>query len=158
MTTPLKGRMWWLIWDNPAHNIKGLLGICGKCVAGKWARYQCSKLSQKSNHSLCLACQNINIKSKKNFKKDPGTHAKLSSSGRRTGSNLEHCKYISISRVHNVASGVMISSFSVPSSVHTDDTAYPVRYGLQLLSMYQWLSARLQYLQCVSIGDTATLH
>ena len=26
------------------------------------------------------------------------------------------------------------------------------------LSTYQWLSARLQYLQCISNGDTAVLH
>ena len=52
---------------------------------------QCSKLSQKSCQSSCLESQIINIKLKKILKKVPGPPPKLSASGRRTGSNLEHC-------------------------------------------------------------------
>ena len=51
---------------------------------------QCSKLSQKSYQSSCLESQIINIKLKKILKKVPGPPPKLSASGRRTGSNLEH--------------------------------------------------------------------
>ena len=51
---------------------------------------QCSKLSQKSCQSSCLESQIINIKLKKILKKVPGPPPKLSASGRRTGSNLEH--------------------------------------------------------------------
>ena len=53
---------------------------------------QCSKLSQKSCKSSCLESQIINIKLRKIFKKVPGPPPKLSASGRRTGSNLEHCR------------------------------------------------------------------
>ena len=52
---------------------------------------QCSKLNQKSCQSCCLESQIINIKLKKSFKKVPGPPPKLSASGWRTGSNLEHC-------------------------------------------------------------------
>ena len=52
--------------------------------------FQCSKLSKKSCRSSCLESQIINIKLKKIFKKVPGPPPKLSASGRRTGSNLEH--------------------------------------------------------------------
>ena len=51
---------------------------------------QCSKLNQKSCQSCCLESQIINIKLKKSFKKLPGPPPKLSASGWRTGSNLEH--------------------------------------------------------------------
>ena len=52
---------------------------------------QCSKLNQKSCQSCCLESQIINIKLKTSFKKVPGPPPKLSASGWRTGSNLEHC-------------------------------------------------------------------
>ena len=51
---------------------------------------QCSKLNQKSCQSCCLESQIINIKLKKSFKKVTGPPPKLSASGWRTGSNLEH--------------------------------------------------------------------
>ena len=52
--------------------------------------WQCSKLNQKSCQSCCLESQIINIKLKKSFKKVTGPLPKLSASGWRTGSNLEH--------------------------------------------------------------------
>ena len=52
---------------------------------------QRSKLNQKSCQSCCLESQIINIRLKKSFKKVPGPPPKLSASGWRTGSNLEHC-------------------------------------------------------------------
>ena len=52
---------------------------------------QCSKLSQESCQSSCLESQIINIELRKIFKKVLGPPPKLSASGRRTGSNLEHC-------------------------------------------------------------------
>ena len=55
--------------------------------------HQCSKLSQKSCQSFCLESQIINIKLKKIFQKVPSPLPKLSASGRRTGSNLEHCHH-----------------------------------------------------------------
>ena len=58
-----------------------------------WNSYQCSKLSQKSCQSSCLEYQIINIKLKKISKKVPSPPPKLPASGRRTGSNLEHCSY-----------------------------------------------------------------
>ena len=57
---------------------------------------QCSKLDQKSCQSCCLESQIINIKLKKSFRKFPGPPPKLSASGWRTGSNLEH--WISLAR------------------------------------------------------------
>ena len=30
--------------------------------------------------------------------------------------------------------------------------------GMNLLTKYRWFSARLQYLQCISTGDTAVMH
>ena len=49
------------------------------------------KLNQISCQSCCLESQIINIKLNKSFKKVPGPPPKLSASGWRTGSNLEHC-------------------------------------------------------------------
>ena len=51
---------------------------------------QCSKLNPKSCQSCCLESQILNIKLKKSLKKVPGPPPKLSASGWRTGSNLEH--------------------------------------------------------------------
>ena len=61
---------------------------------------QCSKLSQKSFQSSCLESQIINIKLKKILKKVPGPPPKLSASGRRTGSNLEHWFISRVSQIH----------------------------------------------------------
>ena len=63
--------------------------ICCCSLLKSWL-IQCSKLSQKSCQSSCLESQIINIKLKKILKKVPGPPPKLSASGRRTGSNLEH--------------------------------------------------------------------
>ena len=51
---------------------------------------QCSKLSQQNCQSCCVESQIINIKLKKSLKKVPSPPPKLSASGWRTGSNLEH--------------------------------------------------------------------
>ena len=56
-------------------------------------QWQCSKLSRKSCQSFCLESQIINIKLRKIFQKVPSPPPKLSASGRRTGSNLEHCQW-----------------------------------------------------------------
>ena len=50
-----------------------------------------NSVKKKSCQSSCLESQIINIKLKKIIRKVPGPPPKLSASGRRTGSNLEHC-------------------------------------------------------------------
>ena len=77
--------------DIPYMNINLYLYWNRAClVPSHHLQKQCSKLSQKSCQSSCLESQIINIKLRKIFKKVPGPPPKLSASGRRTGSNLEH--------------------------------------------------------------------
>ena len=45
----------------------------------------------------------------------------------------------------------------LPRCDHQPNTTEEVFFDKFLLVTYQWLSARLQYLQCVSIGDAAVL-
>ena len=71
-----------------------------------WVSYlsdfmQCSKLSQKSCQSSWLEYQIINIELKKILRKVPSPPPKLSASGRRTGSNLEHCFMVITPWLHN---------------------------------------------------------
>ena len=84
--------IWMCIWVRSWRLVCLVFWFCYHLIAkpGNKTDTPVFKTQQKTCQSSCLESQIINIKLKKIFKKVPDPPPKLSASGRRTGSNLEH--------------------------------------------------------------------
>ena len=87
------------------------------------SHYQCSKLNKKSCQSCCLESQTINIKLKKSLKKVLSPPPKLSASGWRTGSNLEHCHYLNQGWFEITQLWKSDKKYQTKSEMHNKNTA-----------------------------------